>query len=88
MRKFAFVLAAVSAMTLAGCTTQEGALVGGATGAAVGGLATDSWGGAIVGGAVGALAGAVLVDSQNDRCTYRYRGRIYHERCHHRHRRR
>jgi hypothetical protein len=56
-------------------------VVGGATGAAVGGLATGTWGGALVGGAVGALAGAVLVESANGWCTYRYKGKTYRERC-------
>lgn len=77
------VLAAVAAsgIALSACTTGQGALVGGATGAAIGGLATDSFGGALVGGAVGALAGAILVESSNGWCTYRYQGRTYRERC-------
>jgi hypothetical protein len=56
----AFLLAVSS---LAGCTTtraERGALIGGATGAAVGGLATKSAGGALVGGAVGATAGYII----------------------------
>ena len=79
MKKTVIVLAA--GMALAGCTTQEGALVGGATGAAIGGLASNSVGGAIVGSAVGALAGAVLVSQSANTCTYRYRGRLYREPC-------
>jgi hypothetical protein len=77
------VIAAVAAsgIALSACTTGQGALVGGATGAAIGGLATDSFGGALVGGAVGALAGAILVESSNGWCTYRYKGRTYRERC-------
>jgi hypothetical protein len=72
----------VCSVALSGCTTGQGALVGGATGAAIGGLATDSVGGAIVGAGVGALAGAVLVESSKGGwCKYRYRGRIYRERC-------
>ena len=81
MRKYLLVLTAVSGIALAGCTTGEGALVGGATGAAIGGLATNSVGGAVVGAGVGALAGAVLVESSRGYCTYRYRGRTYRERC-------
>jgi surface antigen len=80
-RKMSIAMALCSALALTACTTGEGALVGGATGAAIGGLATDSVGGALVGAGVGALAGAVLIESSNNRCTYRYRGRIYHERC-------
>jgi len=81
MRKHLIILAAVCGIGVTGCTTGQGALVGGATGAAVGGLATDSVGGAVVGGAVGALAGAALVESSRGWCTYRYRGRLYRERC-------
>lgn len=65
----------------AGCTTQQGALVGGATGAVIGGVASNSIGGALIGGAVGALAGAILVQETNGVCTYRYKGKMYRERC-------
>jgi surface antigen len=77
------VIAAVAAsgIALSACTTGQGAVVGGATGAAVGGLATGSWGGALVGGAIGALAGAVLVESSGGYCTYRYKGKTYREKC-------
>ena len=77
------VIAAVAAsgMALSACTTGQGALVGGAGGAAVGGLATGTFGGALVGGAVGALAGAILVESSNGWCKYKYKGKIYRERC-------
>ena len=55
---------------------------GGVLGAAIGGLGTNSVGGAIVGGAVGALAGAVLVNHLNNGyCTYRYKGKLYRDRC-------
>jgi len=64
MKAVTIALASVLALSsLAGCTTtraERGALIGGATGAAVGGLATRSAGGAIVGGAVGATAGYVI----------------------------
>ena len=81
MKTHLVALTLISGMALAGCTTSQGALVGGATGAAVGGLATNSVGGAIVGAGVGALAGAVLVESSKGWCTYRYRGKTYRERC-------
>ncbi len=84
MRKTFLAVAAVSVLALgmAGCSTTEGALSGGAIGAALGGVATHSVGGAIVGGGIGALAGAVLVQHHNDGwCTYRYHGRLYRERC-------
>lgn len=80
--KTTIIATTLATMMLVGCTTQEGALFGGATGAAVGGLATSSVGGAVVGGAIGALAGAVLVErSNNGWCTYRYQGRLHRERC-------
>ncbi len=85
MRKTVMAVAAVTCLSLgiAGCSTTEGALTGGAIGAAIGGVATNSIGGAIVGGGIGALAGAVLVKHRNDGwCTYRYHGRLYRDRCH------
>jgi hypothetical protein len=81
MRSYALILTACAGIALGGCTTGQGALVGGATGAVVGGLASDSVAGAIVGGGIGALAGAVLVESTRGTCTYRYRGRLYREPC-------
>ena len=81
MKNMLLVAATCSGLALAGCTTPQGAVVGGVAGAAVGGLATNSLGGAIVGAGVGALAGAILVESSKGWCTYRYRGRIYRERC-------
>ena len=81
MKSLILVTAACAGLALVGCSTEQGAVVGGVTGAAIGGLATNSVGGAIVGAGVGALAGAILVQSDNGRCTYRYHGRLYHERC-------
>ena len=81
MKTAVLVITAGMALGVAGCTTQQGALVGGATGAVIGGVATNSFGGAIVGGAIGALAGAVLVQQTNGMCTYRYKGKLYRERC-------
>lgn len=65
MKTIAIVLAGAMAMSsLAGCSwtprTEKGALVGGATGAAVGAIATRSVGGAALGAGVGALAGYAL----------------------------
>ncbi len=81
MRMMVIAAVAASGIALSACTTGQGAVVGGATGAAVGGLATGSWGGALVGGAIGALAGAVLVESSGGYCTYRYKGKTYREKC-------
>lgn len=81
MRMMVIAAVAASGIALGACTTGQGAVVGGATGAAVGGLATGTFGGALVGGAVGALAGAVLVETTGGYCTYRYKGRTYRERC-------
>jgi hypothetical protein len=64
MKLVAIAVACVIGVTsLAGCTTtraERGALIGGTTGAVIGGVATRSAGGAIVGGAVGAAAGYVV----------------------------
>jgi len=81
MKKQVIVLATISGLALAGCTTTQGALVGGTAGAVVGAATTNSLGGAIVGAGVGAIAGAILVESANGWCTYRYKGKLYRERC-------
>lgn len=81
MKQLVVVAALCSTLAVGACTTSQGALVGGITGAAVGGLATNSVGGLIVGAGIGALAGAILVESTNGFCTYRYKGRLYKERC-------
>ena len=58
------LLVGVVALSVAGCSLSQretnGALIGGAGGAVIGGVATHSWGGAAVGGAVGAVAGATI----------------------------
>jgi hypothetical protein len=66
MKKF-LVIAAVVLMVggLSACNTPNeramgGALIGGATGAAIGGLASGRAGGALVGGAIGAAGGAMI----------------------------
>lgn len=69
MKKMLSIAAVLAAsMSLAGCVSDDyvvgGAALGGATGAAVGGLATGNPGGALagaaIGGAGGALAGAMM----------------------------
>jgi Glycine zipper len=67
-------IAALMAVTLSACATREqnGALLGGATGAAVGAIASNSVGGAVVGGAIGAVAGATIAHATSPRrhCWY------------------
>ena len=65
MKKFLLAASILAALPLAGCNTPgeratSGALIGGATGAAIGGLATGRGSGALVGGALGAATGAVI----------------------------
>jgi surface antigen len=67
MKAIARISCAVAGVVwLAGCATpvgpnqMGGTVIGGATGAVIGGLATDSAGGAVVGGVIGALAGALV----------------------------
>jgi hypothetical protein len=89
MRKVMLISLAASTLALAGCQTARqdrqasGALVGGGTGALIGGLASHSVGGALVGGAIGALAGVVIADATRPQsCAYRTRsGRIRYYRC-------
>ena len=73
------------ALMLAGCATarQErmagGALIGGGTGALIGGLATHSTGGAVVGGLIGATVGALIADATRPGWCY-YRTKSGHRR--------
>ncbi len=75
MRKI-FVVAAL-ALTLAGCQTARedrmlgGALIGGGTGAVIGGVASRSAGGALAGGLIGAAAGAIIADATRPGYCYR-----------------
>lgn len=78
MKKFLLAASILAALPLAGCNTPGeraagGALIGGATGAAIGGLATGRGSGALVGGALGAATGAVIGASttpqERRRCT-------------------
>ncbi|MEX2578616.1 MAG: glycine zipper domain-containing protein [Verrucomicrobiales bacterium] len=67
-------------LTAVSCTpTEEGAFVGGALGAGVGGAVTDSATGAVVGGLLGAATGAAIADDRRHRYgRYGYRGRSHH----------
>ncbi len=73
------LLVSVVALSVGGCAMSEresnGALLGGAGGAVIGGVATNSVGGALVGGAVGAVAGATIANLTGPRrhCWYSYR---------------
>ena len=75
------LLVGVVALSLGGCAMSEretnGALLGGAGGAVIGGVATHSVGGALVGGAVGAVAGATIahVTAPHRHCWYNSYGR-------------
>jgi outer membrane lipoprotein SlyB len=65
MKKILLAASMLAALPLAGCNTPNdrttgGALLGGVTGAAIGGLATGRGSGALVGGALGAATGAVI----------------------------
>ena len=61
------LLVGVVALSVGGCSMSQretnGALIGGTTGAVVGGVATHSWGGAVVGGVVGGVVGATIADA-------------------------
>lgn len=62
------LMLSVMALTLAGCDyhdrrLQDGAMLGGAGGAIIGGVATNTVGGALVGGVVGATAGVLIADA-------------------------
>lgn len=83
MRKLLLVGAA--ALALAGCQTDRqdrmfsGAVIGGGTGALIGGLAGRSAGAAVAGGLVGAAAGALIADATRPGYCY-YRTRHGHRR--------
>ena len=81
MRKTLIITTAALGIGMAGCTTQQGALVGGGIGAAAVGLAGGSLAQAIIGAGVGALAGAVLVQQTGNNCYYKYKGKYYKEPC-------
>jgi hypothetical protein len=61
------LLVSAIALSIGGCSMSQretnGAMIGGATGAVVGGVATHSWGGAAVGGVVGGVVGATIANA-------------------------
>jgi osmotically inducible lipoprotein OsmB len=91
MKRYLVLPAVVVALGLGvgGCNSPGdravgGALIGGATGAAIGGLATGRGRGALVGGAIGAAGGALIgagTASPGYQCPYgsyqAYDGNIY-----------
>jgi hypothetical protein len=81
MKKIILASAMAGSMALAGCTSDQAIFGGAVAGAAIGGVATNSVPGAIIGAGVGALAGAILVKNYGQYCTYRYKGRVYQDRC-------
>lgn len=82
------VLALTLILPLAACTAgEQGAVIGGASGAAIGAAVAGSGNraeGALIGGAIGAVSGA-LIGRATERpgyCRYRDRyGRVYIDRC-------
>jgi len=58
-------------------------LIGGGTGALIGGLASRSAGGAVAGGLIGAAAGAIIADATRPGYCYYYNrhGRRVYTRC-------
>lgn len=69
MKKLLIIIPVGLVLALSACTNArdtrmaQGALIGGAGGAAVGGIASGTAGGAVVGGVAGAAAGAVIADA-------------------------
>jgi outer membrane protein with glycine zipper len=71
------VLVSALTLSLAGCAglsnrETNGALLGGAGGAVVGGVATHSVGGALVGGAIGATAGVLIANLTQPHYAHRH----------------
>ncbi len=70
------LLVSVVALSVGGCAMSEretnGALIGGAGGAVIGGVASHSWGGAAVGGAIGAVAGVAIADLTRPHYAHRH----------------
>ncbi len=86
MHKFVVVIAMTFA--LAGCQTARqdraltGGLIGGGTGALIGGLAGHSAGAALAGGVIGAAAGATIADATRPGYCYYYKNhRRHYVRC-------
>jgi osmotically inducible lipoprotein OsmB len=71
------LLVSVVALSVGGCAGMSeretnGALLGGAGGAVVGGVASHSVGGALVGGAIGAVVGVAIADLTRPRYAHRH----------------
>jgi hypothetical protein len=81
MKHTIIALAVASGLALSACTTEQGALSGAAIGLGVAAATNANLGTAILLTGVGALAGAVYGSSQNGWCYYRYKGRVYRDRC-------
>jgi hypothetical protein len=82
------LVVALMALALAGCADARqdrvlgGALIGGGTGALIGGLAGRSAGAAVAGGLIGAAAGAIIADATRPGwCYYYKRHRRHYVRC-------
>lgn len=80
----------MTASVLTGCANSGrvddrvagGALIGGGTGALIGGLAGQSAGAAVAGGLIGAAAGAIIADATRPGwCYYRRHHRRHYVRC-------
>ncbi|EKF41395.1 YMGG-like glycine zipper-containing protein [Nitratireductor indicus] len=85
MNKSIFLVPALL-LSVAACTpTEQGAAFGGASGAAIGALASgNKVEGAIIGGAIGTVAGALVgrASENSNRCIYRDQyGRRYEASC-------
>src|SRR5262249_25100587 len=86
MRKVLIIV--VMALALAGCANGRqdrvlgGALIGGGTGAVIGGLAGRTAGAAFAGGLIGAAAGAIIADvTRPGWCYYWRHHRRHYVRC-------
>ncbi|MCM2294374.1 YMGG-like glycine zipper-containing protein [Allorhizobium sp. BGMRC 0089] len=84
MKKIILVAGLILPM-IASCTpTERGASIGAASGAVIGGVASNSWGGAAIGAVGGGIVGALIGKSTEHPgyCIYRDRhGRRYEARC-------
>ncbi|HET9716223.1 MAG TPA: hypothetical protein VFP60_08570 [Pseudolabrys sp.] len=73
----------VIGLTLAGCQTARqdhilsGALIGGGTGALIGGIAGRTAGAAVAGGLIGAAAGAIIADATHPGRCYYYKRNVH-----------
>ena len=73
------VIVIVMGLMLAGCQTARddrifgGALIGGGTGALIGGVAGRTAGAALAGGLIGAVAGALIADATRPGYCYYYK---------------